>query len=475
MRSSRSIKLVIVLAAGLCPPALPAQTLPELPAINMANFFPVVREQVEKAFQAAQANPKSAEASGALGMILDTYEQYDSAAVCYQRARWLDPISFRWVYYLGWVQTALGRFGEAETTLREALRMNPRYLPAKLRLAEALLATGKWEECSGLYTALARDYPELATAHYGLGRVHAAQRDDSAAVASLRKACELFPPYGAAHYALGLAYRKVGAGEKVREHLKLYEQSRTSVPGVEDPLRSAVEDLNLGPLGHMRRGVTLEQAGKIPEAIAEEEQALEVDPKQVQVHINLIALYGQTNQFEKAEEHYHAAVNLNPNQAEAHYNYGVLLIREGKSREAARAFQEVVRVNPFYAEAHHNLGFLLEQQGRLAEALQHYQEAIANRPNYRLAHFHAGRILANQNQYDAAIQQFLKTLTPEDESTPRYLYALAATYARAGDREKALDYFHKARDAAAARHQSELLRSIERDLNTVEKTGNEQK
>ena len=475
MRGRRSIKLVIVLAAGLFPPALPAQTPPDLPALNMANFFPVVREQVEKAFQAAQANPKSADASGALGMILDTYEQYDSAAICYQRARWLDPISFRWAYYLGWVQAASGKFGEAETTLREALRMNARYVPAKLRLAEALLAAGKWEECKSLYAALARDYPEFATAHYGLGRVHSAHRDDTAAVASFQRACELFPPFGAAHYALALAYRRVGAGDKVREHLKLYEQSRTSVPGVEDPLRSAVEDLNLGPMGHMRRGVTLEQAGKIAEAIAEQEKALEVDPKQVQVHINLIALYGRTDQFEKAEEHYRAAVGLNPNQAEAHYNYGVLLVRQGKSQEAAQAFQEVVRVNPFYAEAHHNLGFLLEQQGRLAEALQQYQEAIANRPNYRLAHFHIGRILVSQNQYDEAIQHFLRTLTPEDENTPRFLYALAATYARAGDREKALDYFRRARDAAAARNQSELLRSIERDLTTLGKTGARQK
>lgn len=475
MRGSSSIKLIVALTAGLLPTVLPAQTLPELPALNMDNFFPFVREQVEKALRAAQASPKSAEASGALGMILDTYEQYDSAAICYQRARLLDPIVFRWAYHLGWVQTELGRFGQAETTLRDALRMNPRYLPARLRLAEALLGAGRLEESGAIYTALTRDYPELATAHYGLGRVYSAQGDSAAAVESLRKACELFPPYGAAHYALGLAYRKLGAGEKVREHLKLYEQSRTSVPGVEDPLRSAVEDLNLGPLGHMRRGIALEQAGKIHEAIVEEEKALEVDPKQVQVHINLIALYGQTAQFEKAEEHYRAAVNLNPHQAEAHYNYGVLLVKQGKSAEAEGAFREVVRVNPFYAEAHNNLGFLLEQQGRLEEALQHYRAAIAHRPNYRLAHFHAGRILVNQNRYDEAIEHFLKTLAPEDEDTPRFLYALAATYARAGDREKALDYFHKARDAAAGRNQSDLLRSIERDLVILEKTGTQPK
>ena len=470
MRSSRSIKLAITLAAGLFPPVLAAQTLPDLPAINVDNFFPVVRAQVETAIQAAQANPKSADASGRLGMILDTYEQYDSAAVCYQRARWLDPIAFRWVYYLGWVQAARGQFRDAETTLREALQMNLSYLPAQLRLAETLLAAGKWQESGSIYRAITRDYPELAAAHYGLGRVHAAEHQDAEAVASFQTACELFPPYGAAHYALALAYRKVGAGAKVQEHLKLYEQSRTAAPGVEDPLRAAVADLNLGPLGHTRRGVTLEQAGKISEAIAEHEKALEVSPAGVQVHINLIALYGRVGQFEKAEEHYRAAVSLNPNQAEAHYNYGVLLRKQGKDADAQQAFEQAVQINPFFAEAHASLGTLIESQGRLDDALQHFEEAIRNRPNYPLAHFHLGRILVNRGKFDEAIEHFLRSLEPEDGNTPGYLYALGAAYARAGNLAAALKYLRSARELASAHGQSAILHSIERDLKSLEKS-----
>ncbi len=469
MRSRRSIKLVIVLAAGLFPSALPAQTPPDLHAINMANFFPVVREQVEKAFQAAQANPKSADASGALGMILDTYEQYDSAAICYQRARLLDPIVFRWVYYLGWVQAAQGRFGEAEATLREALHLNRGYLPAQLRLAETLLAAGKWEESGRIYESLARRYPGLPEAYYGLGRVRSAQGDHSAAVESLRRACELFPPYGAAHYALAIAYRRTTTGDQARQHFKLYEQNRTATPGVEDPLRAAVADLNRGPLGHMRRGAMLEEAGKTEEALAEQEQALAIDPSLVQIHINLIGLYGRLGQYQKAEEHYRKAVSLNPNQAEAYYNYGVLLRKQGKDTDAQQAFEKAVQINPFFAEAHNGLGVLLERQGQLDEAALHFEQALRNRPNYPLAHFHLGRILVNRGNFDQAIEHFLKTLEPEDENTPGYLYALGATYARAGNLQAALKYLRSARERASARGQSALLRSIERDLETLEK------
>jgi tetratricopeptide (TPR) repeat protein len=109
-----------------------------------------------------------------------------------------------------------------------------------------------------------------------------------------------------------------------------------------------------------------------------------------------------------------------------------------------------------------------ERQGRLDEALQFYRKAVERQPNFPLAHFHIGRILANQKKYDEAISHFLKTLSPEDDSTPAYLYALAAAYARAGNKESALTYGRKARDAAASRGQTLLLRRIDRDLQALE-------
>ena len=46
--------------------------------------------------------------------------------------------------------------------------------------------------------------------------------------------------------------------------------------------------------------------------------------------------------------------------------------------------------------------------------------------------------------------------------------ALAATYARAGNREEALKIGRQAREQAAARGQTQLLRSIDRDLQALE-------
>jgi len=456
------------LAAGLL--LLNGQTpvLPELPSINVANFFPAVSAQVQRAYDAAQANPKSAKASGGLGMALDAYEQYSAAAICYRRANLLDPAAFQWAYYLGLAQAALGRYEDAAVTLGEALKLNPDYVPAQLKLGESLLAVGKWEESGKNYRAVVKQHADCAEAYYGLGRIAAARGNPAEAIEWFRKACELFPAYGPSHYALAQVYRRIGQSQKSEEQLSLYKKYLLVVPPTTDPLRNAIEELNQSPLPHLRRGLAFEQAGKIKEAIAEHEKALEIDPGEVQAHANLISLYGRLGQVAKAEQHYREAVRLSPSRADAYYDYGVLLLGQKRSAEAQQAFEHALQINPCYAEAQNKLGTLLEQRGELEEARQQFQAALANRPDYRIARFHLARILVNQGNYNEAIQHFLKILAPEDEETPRYLYALAATYARAGDRESALNYMRKAHEGAASRRQSQLLTSIDKDLRTLE-------
>ena len=136
--------------------------------------------------------------------------------------------------------------------------------------------------------------------------------------------------------------------------------------------------------------------------------------------------------------------------------------------EAEKAYLRALQINPDYAEAHNNLGAIYEQLGRLADAQEEFRAAIRDRPDYPLARFHLGRILVNEQKYDEAIQQLQRALTPEDDKTPVYLYALGATYARAGDRAHAIEYLQRAQDAASRYGQSELLVSIDRDLRALQ-------
>ena len=105
--------LAIALPADVCPQATRADSLSELPQLDTRNFLPAVRDQVQRAYQAALRNPKAAEATGELGMVLDAYEQYRLGDDLLSARTCSGCPSFRWLYYLGWVQSAQGKHQDA--------------------------------------------------------------------------------------------------------------------------------------------------------------------------------------------------------------------------------------------------------------------------------------------------------------------------------------------------------------------------
>jgi tetratricopeptide (TPR) repeat protein len=443
--------------------------LPNLPEVNTANFLPAIRTQIEQAEKAARAHPTDAKAVGMLAMTLHAYQQYDAAVRAYSRAHALAPQDFDWLYLGGAAQMELGAFDDAVKSFRSAVQLRPGDLAAQLRLALSLTALPSWSAAEGIYRSILDRDEECPRAWYGLGRVQAARGDYSGAAQSYSKACDLFPAYGAAHFALAAELRRLGRPNEAEQHLAAYSHNVTTEPPLDDPLFRRIHELNRGAQVHMQRAAELEKSGQFDEAIRENEAALAIDPVNVQAHVNLIGLYGRNGVAASAKQHFEAVIKLDPGRPDAWYDYGVLLLREKNTSEAQEALQHALRLNPNYAEAHVNLGVIYEQDARLDEAAAEFRAAIAAQPNYPLARFHLGRILVNQQKYDDAIRQFRRALTAEDEQTAVVLYALGAAYARAGDREHALEYIQKAHDAALARGQSQLLASIDRDLKALGK------
>ena len=469
IRVMQCLNLMMVLC--VCVFMVAAQS-PALPDIKVEAFETNIREQVNKAYASAQNEPRDAEANGKLGMVLYAYVQYDFALPCFARARQFAPSEFRWHYYFGVTNSALGKHEEAAVAFKAALQIKPDDLPAQVKLAESLLAAGQQRASQPLFETLLKQKATSAVAHYGLGQIKNALGERVAALEHFRQAVTLYPEYGFAHYALGQALRDQGQTAEAKHHLALSQQYRFQRPALDDPLLAAIAELNASATDMLARGVALEGMGKLDESIAAHERALEINPQLVQAHINLISLYARAGQVPQAEKHYRAAVAVNPNLADSHFNYGIVLMMAERYAEAAVAFKESLARNPFNADAHYNYGAIIERDsgrdGKLDEAATHFQQAIANNPEHRLSRFHWARILVQQNKLNEAIAQLLLTLTPEDDDTPRFTYALGATYARAGEKAKAIQYLRAARELALKRRQTDLAAIIESDLKRLE-------
>jgi tetratricopeptide (TPR) repeat protein len=443
--------------------------LPPIPKLAMAAYSPKLRVQVEKAYAALEQKPDDADANGSLGMLLHAFEQLDSAEVCYRRAHRLDPKRFQWAYYLGIIQALGGKNAEASANLQDAIRIDPGYVPARLKLVEVLLGLGQFDESRRICESILKENPQVAPAYYWLGRIAAENGQIAEAEENYRKACELWPTYGTAHYALALAYRKSGDAPRAKLEMASYQKYRAdNDPQPEDPMLEAVRALDNSALAHLMKGVDLENAGQIEQALAEHEEAVRQDPKLVQALANLISLYARTGQPEKTERTYRAIVAINPNLPQSHYDYGVFMVSRGRFPEAESAFREALKSSPNYAEAHSNLGAMLERKGKVDQAAREYQAAIDNKPNFRQAHYQLGHLLLMQKKTKDAIAQLSQTLTPEDANTPRFMFALAMAYAEESDYRSAERYLQQAAQRASALGQSQLTAQIETILPKIE-------
>jgi tetratricopeptide (TPR) repeat protein len=435
-----------------------------LPALPIETFPPTARAAIEDVHRRAVASPNRIEAVGPLAMTLHAWELWDAAHQTYEHAQRLDGKAFQWKYLDAVVLQRLARHAEAATRLREVLKLQPDYLPARLKLAEALFESGQLEESKALFQAVVKEPAVTPAAEVGLGRIDAAQGRHADAIAHFQRAVALFPELGAAHYALALSYRALGQRDEAQTALAQHARYGARWPALADPALAAVTALREDASAMLERGVKLSNQGDIAGAIAAHEAALARDPSLTQAHANLISLYGRMRNWAKAEEHYQAAARAGSGMADAHYDYGVLLGLQEKWELAAEAYRRAVAMNPLHVRAYNNLGAALERQNKLTDAAEAYRAAAQNQPGFRLARFNLARMLIALGKPEDAVAELTKTVEPRDAEAPRYLFALGVAHVRAGRKDVGLKWSVEARRLALQFGQTDLAAAIEREL-----------
>jgi tetratricopeptide (TPR) repeat protein len=413
-----------------------------LPKVVTAGFPVRVRAQVEAAVRDASANPGVSSVNGRLGMVLHTYQALDLAEICYRRAHLLDPKIFEWAYYLTVLEQIHGETRQAIADARAAVRLDPASRPARMRLAESLLQGKELPESRKIYQKLVAEEPDLALYHYGLGKVLSAEGSLPGAIEQYQRACELSPVFSAARYALAMAYRQAKDMDQARQQLAIYQRNPTGSPP-EDSLMAQITGLNQGELIRAQAAQQYLAQGRPAEAAQQLETAIANDPDDETAQSNLVAVYWELKQWDKAEQHYRIAARLNPDTA-AHYVFGLVMLDQKRYPEAAQAFRRALSLNPRDNGANTQLGRVMELQGDLKGAVHQYEIALESDPNSRATNYVLGTVLLKQGQTQQAIEHLLKTLQPVDEKTPGYTRELAGAYRKAGDENRARYFYQMA-------------------------------
>jgi tetratricopeptide (TPR) repeat protein len=196
-------------------------------------------------------------------------------------------------------------------------------------------------------------------------------------------------------------------------------------------------------IGHYNLGNTLLQKGRVDEAIAQYQQALQIKPDYVGAHINLGIALLRKGQVDEAIVHFQMALQINPDYAETCYNLGNALLQKGQVDEAIAQYQLALQIKPDYAEAHINLGNVLLQKGHMDEAIVHFQKALQLNPDNAKAHNNLGSALLQKGKVDEAIVHFQKALQLNPDFADAH-YNLGNILLQKGRVEEAITHLQKA-------------------------------
>ncbi|HJY76040.1 MAG TPA: tetratricopeptide repeat protein [Burkholderiales bacterium] len=130
------------------------------------------------------------------------------------------------------------------------------------------------------------------------------------------------------------------------------------------------------------RGIDLEEADPAAalEAYAE---AIRLDPKLVDAHVNRGWLLHEAGRFDEAEHAYRSAIAACGTEPLVLYNLGVLLVDMDRKKEAIEVYESALRANPGFADCHYNLALLCEELDMPREAIRHmaqYRKLAGSRP-----------------------------------------------------------------------------------------------
>jgi serine/threonine-protein kinase len=270
------------------------------------------------------------------------------------------------------------RTGEAMTQAvadyRQAIQLDPTYAPSYAGLAGAL--------------TLAADYKDVPSSQV-------LPEAEAAAV----KALQLDDTLASAHTALG--------------QIRAYS---LQFPGVLEEFQRAIQ-LNPGDANaHHWYALSLAEAGKSQDAVAEMKLAQELDPRSLIINANLSWVF----------------------------------YLAGKYDDAIAQAQKTIAMDPSFAVAHGYLGQTYLAKGEYERALAELQQALAlsgNETSFKAELGNASAVAAKKSEALAILHELLQM------STRQYVapYNIALVYVGLGDKDEAFQWLDKAYDERSVR------------------------
>ena len=260
---------------------------------------------------------------------------------------------------------------------------------------------------------------------YLLDSNKAENRDNAALMAS--EALKLDPNFGMAKAALGESYWLKYSDTKQKQW----------IAPAQNECNDAVKLGNSGAAGHVCLGLIDDGTGHYPEAAAEFQLALGLEPTNEDAGIGLAQAYEHEGKITEAEKAYQQAIQAHPNSRYSYNYFGMFYRRRKEYDQALQMYGKVIQISPEWYGTYVNVGAIYVERGQFEKAIDPLQKSIAIRPSYP-GYVNLGAAYFGLNKFDDAAKAYEEAAKLDPQQQVTWANLGAALY-YGGKKEQAID------------------------------------
>jgi serine/threonine-protein kinase len=262
-----------------------------------------------------------------------------------------------------------------------------------------------------------------------------AENLDNAALMA-REALKLDPNFGMAKAVLGESY-----------WLKYSDTKQTQwIAPAQAGCNEAVKLGNAGAAGHICLGRIDDGTGHYPEAAAEFQLALGLEPTNEEAAIGLAHAYEHDGKITEAEKAYQQAVQAHPNSRFSYNAFGTFYRGRNQYDKALQMYEKVIQIAPDWYGTYVNVGSIYVEAGQNDKAIDPLKKSIAIRPSYP-GYVNLGAAYYGLRNFADAASAFEEATKLDPQQYVTWGNLGAARY-YAGKKDQSVDPYHKAVELA---------------------------